>query len=136
MRISTQVINISFVSLIVLILLANFRIQTGPDLLVSRNNHTSHKTLNEQLFKYLSLIIYCENITTRNQLDNTGLTMLIINNLRELFELASNESVVLDLFSTIHRNASASSLFIHSISSNWSSIIGTNLLESGLDYFQ
>lgn len=91
-----------------------------------RANHTTALTLNEQLFKYLSLTIYCENITTRNQLNNTtGLTMLIMNNLKELFELSSNESVVLDLFSTIHRNASASSLFIHSISSNWNSIIGT-----------
>lgn len=72
------------------------------------------------------MTIYCENIATRNQLNNTiGLTMLIINNLAELFELASNESIVLDLFSTIHRNASASSLFIHSISSNWRSISGS-----------
>lgn len=91
--------------------------------------HIHHKTLNEQLFKHLSMTIYCENIATRNQLDNTiGLTMLIINNLSELFELASNEAMVLDLFSTIHRNASASSLFIHSISSNWHSIVAKKKL--------
>lgn len=77
------------------------------------------------------MAVYCENIATRNQLNNTiGLTMLIINNLSELFELASNESIVLDLFSTIHRNASASSLFIHSISMNWRSISGGSVSAS------
>lgn len=48
--------------------------------------------------------------------------MLIINNLSELFELASNESIVLDLFSLIHRNAAASSLFVHSVATNWRAI--------------
>ena len=93
------------------------------DLIVTRSSHTPQKTLNEQLFKYLSMTIYCENIATRNQLNNTiGLTMLIINNLSELFELASNESIVLDLFSLIHRNAAASSLFVHSVATNWRAI--------------
>lgn len=86
--------------------------------------HLKYPSLNEQLFKYLSLTIYCDNITTRNQLDNTtALTMVIINNIADLFELSSHESTVLDLFSTIHRNASASSLFIHSINLNWSNIL-------------
>lgn len=97
--------------------------------LILYHKHFKHATLTEQLFKYLSLTIYCDNITTRNQLDNTtGLTMLIINSLVELFELATHESTVLDLFSTIHRNAPASSLFIHSINSNWSNILSKKAL--------
>ena len=87
-------------------------------------HHHRSPTLNETLFKYLSLTIYCDYLTSGNQLvdKTTGLTMLIINNLVELFELLTSEASVLDLFGIIHRNASASSLFIHSINSNWSAI--------------
>jgi hypothetical protein len=87
-------------------------------------NSNRYPTLNENLFKYLSLTTYCDYLTSGNQLvDNTtGLTMLIINNLVELFELVTSEASVLDLFGIIHRNASASSLFIHSVNSNWSTI--------------
>ena len=94
-----------------------------------KNNYVYHSTLNEQLFKYSSICIYCENITARNQFDNTtGLAMLLINSLIELFELASDESIVLDLFSAIHRNAYASSLFINCINSNWSALISKRKL--------
>ena len=94
-----------------------------------RANYIYHSTLSEQLFKYLSITIYCENIAIRNQLDNTtGLAMLLINSLIELFELASHESIVLDLFSAIHRNAYASSLFINCISSNWSALLSKRKL--------
>jgi hypothetical protein len=87
------------------------------------------KTLNETLFKQLSLTIYCDYLTNDNQLDSTtGLTMLIINNLVELFELVSCEPSVLDLFSTIHRNAYASNLFIHSINLKWSHILSKKRL--------
>ena len=66
--------------------------------------HVKHSTLNEQLFRYLSMTIYCDYIATRNQLDNTvGLTMILVNNLVELFELSAHEPNVWDLFSTIHR---------------------------------
>jgi hypothetical protein len=52
--------------------------------------------------------------------NTTGLTMLIINNLVEIFELAAaSEPSALALLATIHRNASASALFIHSVSSSW-----------------
>ncbi len=94
-----------------------------------RGNYIYHSTLNEQLFKYLSIAIYCENIAIRNQFDNTtGLAMLLINSLIELFELASHESIVLDLFSVIHRNAYASSLFINCINSNWSALLSKRKL--------
>ncbi len=54
--------------------------------------------------------------------------MLLMNNLVDLFELAPNEPTVIDLFSTIHRNPAASSLFIHCISSSWSLIVGKQSL--------
>ena len=72
--------------------------------LVLSSQHAEHPTLNEQLFRYLSMTIYCDYIATRNQLDNTvGLTMILVNNLVELFELSAHEPNVCDLFSTIHR---------------------------------
>lgn len=72
---------------------------------------------------------YCDSLSTRQQLDNTsGLTMLLVNNLVELFELTAHEPAVLDLFSTIHRNVSASSLFIHCINSSWAIIISKRKL--------
>jgi uncharacterized membrane protein YgcG len=93
----------------------------------------------EQLFREVSLIIYSECLTC-NQLDNTtGLTSLLINNIIDLFELVTHESIIIDLFSTIHRNAAASSLFIHSINSNWTLIIGTKrlyILQACLKYLE
>lgn len=72
--------------------------------LVLSASHVEHATLNEQLFRYLSMTIYCDYIATRNQLDNTvGLTMILVNNLVELFELSAYEPNICDLFSTIHR---------------------------------
>lgn len=66
--------------------------------------HVENATLNEQLFRYMSMTIYCDYIATRNQMDNTvGLTMILVNNLVELFELSSYEPNICDLFSTIHR---------------------------------
>ena len=92
--------------------------------LIISSCHNLHPTINEQLFKYFSLTVFSELIANRNPLDHTtGLTMLLINSLSELFDLASHESTVLDLFSTIHRNSAASSLFIHSITSNWHSLL-------------
>jgi hypothetical protein len=86
-------------------------------------------TLNEKLFKSISLGVYCELVGTRSQLDNTTpLTMLLINNLVELFELSEHESSVLDLFGHIHRNASASSLFVHSINSSWPKLLAKRRL--------
>ena len=91
--------------------------------------HLSNLTLNEELFKYLSIAIYCDYISTRNQLDNTtGLSMILINNLVDIFELASHETNIWDLFSTIHRNPSASSFFIQSINSNWKKLVSKNKL--------
>ncbi len=102
---------------------------SSPKSYLLSTNHANISTLNEEMFKYLSLTIYCDYISTRNQLDNTtGLTMILINNLVDLFELASHESNIWDLFSTIHRNASASSLFIHSVSSNWKKLLAKNKL--------
>lgn len=98
-------------------------------LLPLKGNYIYHSTLNEQLFKYASIAIYCENLSIRNQLDNTtGLTMLLVNSLLELFELASHESNVIDLFSSIHRNAYASSLFINCVNSSWSSLVAKRKL--------
>lgn len=91
--------------------------------------HIKHPTLNEQLFRYLSMTIYCDYMTSRNQLDNTvGLTMILVNNLVELFELSAHESTVWDLLSTIHRNSAASCLFIQSINLNWSSLVSKRKL--------
>ena len=76
---------------------------SSQDLILS-SPHIEHSTLNEQLFRNLSMAIYCDYIATRNQLDNTvGLTMILVNNLVELFELSAYEPNVWDLFSTIHR---------------------------------
>jgi len=76
---------------------------SGQPLVLSAK-HIEHATLNEQLFRYLSMTIYCDYIATRNQLDNTvGLTMILVNNLVELFELSAYEPNICDLFSTIHR---------------------------------
>jgi hypothetical protein len=91
--------------------------------------HVKHPTLNEQLFRYLSMTIYCDYMTSRNQLDNTvGLTMILVNNLVELFELSAHESTVWDLLSTIHRNSAASCLFIQSINLNWPSLVSKRKL--------
>lgn len=54
--------------------------------------------------------------------------MLLLNNLVDLFELSTHESTVLNLFSTIHRNASASSLFIHCINSSWAQLVSKRKL--------
>ena len=86
-------------------------------------NDSLNVSLNERLFKHVSLLVYCEYTTCNNLLDNSkNLTYLIVNNLIDLLELNS-ESCVLDVISMVHRNSSASSLFIHSISSRWSEII-------------
>ena len=62
-------------------------------------------------------------------MDNTsGLTMLLMNNLVDMFELVTHESTVLDLFGAIHRNASASCLFIHCINSVWNQIVSKRKL--------
>lgn len=105
-------------------------INEDEDTAVQQNyDYQKNPCLNEQLFKYLSITIYCDFITTPRNPDNTtGLTMILINNIVELFELSLNEPHVWDIFSTIHRNASASSLFIHSINSNWASILSRRKL--------
>lgn len=91
--------------------------------------HKHNPTCFEKLFQHLSIVIYCENTVNHQQLDNsTSLTMLLMNQLVEMFFLANYEPSVLDLFSTIHRNAAASSLFIHCINSQWAPIMNTKSL--------
>jgi hypothetical protein len=91
--------------------------------------HLQHSTCAEKLFQQVSIAIHCESTATRQQLDNsTSLTMLLMNQLVELFALASYEPTVLDLFGTIHRNAAASSLFIHCINSHWMRIMNRRSL--------
>lgn len=98
-------------------------------LFVLNKLHIHHSTCLEKLFQQLSIAIYCENTANRQQLDNsTSLTMLLMNQLVELFSLANYEPTVVDLFSTIHRNAAASSLFIHCINSQWTQIMNTKSL--------
>ena len=87
------------------------------------SSSSNYLSLNERIFKHVSLLVYCEYTTNNNLLDNTkNLTCLVVNNLIDLLEL-NNESCVLDVISLVHRNSSASSLFIQSISSNWNEII-------------
>lgn len=86
-------------------------------------------SLNERLFKCSALMMYCDYVTNNNLLDNSKiLTYLIINNLVDLLNLI-NEFSIYDLISMIHRNASASSLFMHSINSNWTIIYETRKLQ-------
>ena len=90
--------------------------------------NSSNLSLNDRLFKQVSLLVYCEYTINNNLLDNTkNLTNLIVNNLIDLLNL-NNEACVLDVISMVHRNSSASSLFIHSINSNWNEIIGIKRL--------
>ena len=104
-------------------------------------------TLDDELFKYVSIAVYCELAThngrvsalaanngmsassaaaaaamlTSTFVDNTeAVTMLLLNNLVDLLELAaSHEPHVWRLLASIHRNASASSLLIHSVGACW-----------------
>jgi hypothetical protein len=89
-------------------------------------------TLADELFKQTSIAIYCDLACSPTHsacmlaaaappVDNTeAITMLLLNNLVDLLELAAaNEPSVWHLFASIHRNASASSLFIHSVSACW-----------------
>jgi hypothetical protein len=97
--------------------------------ILTRLKSSECPTLNEQLFRYVTLALYSDYLVSRNQYDNTtGLTSILINNIVELLEMAIQETSILSLFSTVHRNPSASSLLIHSMTSNWNKIVAKNKL--------
>ena len=61
-------------------------------------------------------ILQCENLN-----DSEHMTWVLINHVKDLIELA-HENPVQDFISAIHRNSSASSLFIQAIHARWEDV--------------
>lgn len=99
--------------------------------------HLKISTLNEKLFKYLSLVVFCNNLDLNSNHINlsSSISMLIVNNLVDLFEFAPFEPIFTDLFDSVNRNSELSSLFLQCINTNWHKILARkelNLFESCL----